>query len=111
MAEQTPGPWAVDYGGPIRVMASDARQICVLPTFDRARAVANARLIASAPDMASRIAELEAERDRLRDALRTALDEWQSFVESDYEGTQSYRPMMDAVDAVRIALEDSEGES
>ena len=68
----------------------------------------NAHPIASAPDMASRISQLEAENARLREALGAALDQWQGFVKSDYEGTQSYQPMMDAVDAVSAALEDSE---
>ena len=64
MSDHTPGPWSVHPVSKTTVMGSDRRTICVahgrgvMGTGDPA---ANARLIASAPDMAARIATLEAE--------------------------------------------------
>ena len=94
MTDHTPWPWG--HRGKV-VFGPDCETICVAHIRE-----ADARLIAFAPDMASRIAELEAENARLREALVDIAD---GMGETSVAYIGRFAPAV-----ARAALGDSEGE-
>lgn len=85
MTTHTQGPWipVVADGGPL-VVAPDGYSICALSCFARppAENLANAELVAMAPDLLGRLAELAgALRNGSDDDIVAALDEAQTLID------------------------------
>ena len=62
-SKHTPGPWTQDSLGGTTVWASGKRAVAQCTGFERSENVANARLIAAAPELLDALRELVAEHD------------------------------------------------
>ena len=84
MTTHTQGPWipVVADGGPL-VVGPDGYAVCALPCFARPAAenLANAELIAMAPDLFLRLAELAGALRNYNDAAAAAAKEAEALID------------------------------
>ena len=110
MSEHTPGPWAVNEHNDI-THAQNGQVAWVRYTYEqwlKETDLANAKLIASAPDLLAERDRLKAENRRLNEALdevRDLIDGYVDVVDGDYGQPRPNKAMraVQIIDAVREA--------
>jgi hypothetical protein len=116
-AAHTPGPWRLDdKGAGRRIVKGDEpeRSVCIIESWTKE---ADARLIAAAPEMQTRIQELETERADAMAALERSEAERDEAREQRAEMLEALKRVWrnssdpDAIEAVRLAIARAEGRS